>query len=327
MRRREFINLLGGASIAWPLATRAQQPDLPVVGWLSSRNAQTDALVLPIFREGLQRQGYVEGRNVTIEYRWADSQNDRLTALAADLVRHQVAVIIAAGTPATFAAKAATTTIPIVFHSAIDPIKAGLAVSLKRPGGNITGVTTLGVELGLKRLEVLRELMPSAAVIAQLVNPSDAALTEAETREVRDAARAFGLHLQILNASVDSEINAAFATLDHLKPDGLMVGADPFFLSSRDQIVAEAARHSIVAMYFTREYPAAGGLMSYGGSLTDTYHQAGIYTGRILKGEMPADLPVQQLTKVELVLNLKAAKALGLTFPITLLGRADEVIE
>jgi putative tryptophan/tyrosine transport system substrate-binding protein len=275
----------------------------------------------------LSEAGYVERQNIAIEYRWAEDRYDRLPALAADLVRHQVAVIVAAGTPATLAAKAATTAIPIVFHGALDPIKAGLATSLNRPGGNITGVTTLGVELGLKRLEVLHELMPSAAVMAQLVNPSNPPLAEAEARETRDAARNFGLQLHILNASAESEINAAFASLDQLHAGALLVGTDPFFFSRREQIVAEAARHSIAAMYFAREYPAAGGLMSYGGSLTDTYRQAGIYTGRILKGEKPADLPVQQLTKVELIINLKTAKALGLTVPLSLLGRADELIE
>ncbi len=324
MKRREFITLIGGAAAAWPVAARAQQPAMPVVGFLASASSD---LVTRAFQEGLGETGFVEGRNVRIEYRWAGAQYDRLSALAADLVRSQVTVIVAAGTPATLVAKAATTTIPIVFHSALDPIKAGLAASLNRPGGNITGVTTLGVELGLKRLEMLRVLMPNAALIGQLVNPSDSPLAEAETREIRDAARAFGLHLQILNASVESEIDAAFTTFDQMRADALLVGADPFFMSRREKIVAEAARHSIVAMYFTREYPAAGGLMSYGGSLAVTYRQAGVYAGRILKGDKPTDLPIQQLTKVELVLNLKTANALGITLPITLLGRADEVIE
>ena len=327
MKRREFITLLGGAAVTWPFVARAQQRAMPVIGFLGSTSSDLWAIQLRAFQEGLGETGYVDGRNVKIEYRWAGGQYDRLPALVADLVRAQVAVIVAAGTPATLAAKAATTTIPIVFHSALDPIKAGLAASLNRPGGNITGVTTLGIELGLKRLEVLRALMPNAAVIGQLVNPGDSQLAEAETREVRDAARAFGLHLQILNASVEGEITAAFTTLDQLRADALLVGADPFFMSRREQIVAEAARHSIAAMYFTREYPAAGGLMSYGGNLTDTYHQAGIYAGRILKGQKPADLPVQQLTEVELVLNLKTAKALRLEIPPSLLARADEVIE
>jgi len=325
--RRELIVAIGGAIIGKPLAARAQQAAMPVIGFLGSTSPELWTIQLRAFQEGLGETGYIEGRNATIEFRWARGQYDRLPALAADLVRHQVAVIVAAGTPSTLAAKSATTTTPIVFHSALDPIKAGLAASLNRPGGNITGVTTLGVELGLKRLEVLRALTPSAAVIGQLVNPSDSALAAAEMREVRDAARAFGLHLQILNASTESEIKAAFTTLDELRADALLVGADPFFMTRREQIVAEAARHSIAAMYFTREYPAAGGLMSYGGNLSDTYRQAGIYAGRILKGDKPGDLPIQQLTKIELVLNLKTAKALGITFPITLLGRADEVIE
>jgi putative ABC transport system substrate-binding protein len=327
MKRREFMTLFGGTAVAWPLAVRAQQSTVPVVGFLSSRAPGENETILVAFRRGLKEVGYVEGQNVTVEYRWAEDRYDRLPALAADLVRHQVAVIVAAGTPATLAAKAATTTIPIVFHGSLDPVKAGLATSLNRPGGNITGVTTLGVELGLKRLEVLHELMPSAVVMAQLVNPNNPPLAETEAREAQDAARAFGLELHVLNASSDSEINTAFASLDQLRAGALLVGTDPFFFSRRTQIVAEAARHSIAAMYFTREYPAAGGLMSYGGSLTDTYRQVGIYTGRILKGEKPADLPVQQLTKVSLIINLKTAKALGLTLPVSLLGRADEVIE
>jgi putative ABC transport system substrate-binding protein len=321
--RREFITFLGGAA-TWPLAARAQQP---VIGFLGSASPDLWRIQLRAIQEGLAETGYVEGRNVAIEYRWARGEYGQLPALVADLVRHQVAVIVAAGTPSTLVAKAATTTIPIVFHSALDPIKAGIAASLNRPSGNITGLTTLGVELGLKRLEVLRALVPNAAVIGQLVNPTDTGLAEAEMRDVQDAARAFGLRLQILNASSESEINAAFTTLHELKVDALLVGADPFFMSRREQIAAEAARHSIAAMYFTREYPAAGGLMSYGGNLSDTYRQVGIYAGRILKGTKPADLPVQQLTKVQLVLNLKAAKALGITFPLALFARADEVIE
>jgi putative ABC transport system substrate-binding protein len=326
MQRRSFITLLGGAT-AWPLIAGAQQPAMPVIGFISSASAETWAPFLAAFQRGLSEAGYVERRNIAIEYRWAEDRSDRLPTLAADLVRHQVAVIVASGTPATLAAKAATTTIPIVFHGALDPIKAGLATSLNRPDGNITGVTTLGVELGRKRLEVLHELIPSAAVVAQLVDPSNPLLAEAQARETQDAARAFGLELHILKASSESEINAAFASLDQLRAGALLVGTDPLFASRREQIVAEAVRHSIAVMYFTREYPAAGGLMSYGGSLTDTYRQVGIYTGRILKGEKPADLPIQQLTKVELIINLKTAKALGLTVPLSLLGRADEVIE
>jgi ABC-type uncharacterized transport system substrate-binding protein len=300
---------------------------MPVIGFLNSGSPDTFAHLVRAFLQGLKEAGYVDGQNVAIEYRWANNQNDRLPALAADLVRHQVAVIVAAGTPATLVAKAATTSIPIVFHSALDPVKTGLVASLNRPGGNMTGVTTLGVELGLKRLEVLRELMPNVAAVAQLVNPSSPALAEAEMREMRDAARTFRVQLHILNASTESEINAAFATFDQLGAGALLIGVDPFFASHREQIVAEVARHSIVTMYFSGEYPAAGGLMSYGGSLRDSYRQVGTFTGRILKGQKPVDLPVQQLTNVELIINLKTANALGLTFPITLLGRADEVIE
>jgi putative ABC transport system substrate-binding protein len=284
-------------------------------------------LIVTAFRQGLSDSGYIEGRNVAIEYRLADGQNSRLPGLAADLVRRRVAVIVASGTPATLAAKAATTSIPIVFHNALDPIKAGLAASLNKPGGNMTGVSTLGVELGLKRLEVLRELIPKAMIIAQLINPSSPDLANAEARETRDASLGLGLQLKILNASSEKEITAAFTTLQTMGAAGLLVGADPFFFSRREQIVSEAARHSIPTMYFTQEYPAAGGLMSYGGNLRDTYHVVGIYTGRVLKSEKPADLPIQQLTKIELVINLKAANALGLSFPLSLLGRADEVIE
>jgi putative tryptophan/tyrosine transport system substrate-binding protein len=327
MKRRDFIKGVGGAAATWPLTASAQQAAMPVIGFLSSSSPSGYASAVAAFSQGLSESGYVEGRNVAIEYRWADGQNNRLPELAADLVRHKVVVIVTAGTPATLVAKAATTTISIVFHTGLDPIKAGLVASLNRPGGNITGVTSLGVELGLKRLEVLRELMPSTTVIALLVNPRDSVLAESETREVQEAARAFGLQLHILNASVESEIDAAFADLHRLRVGALLVGVDPFFFTYREQIVAEAAHHSIAAMYFVREYPVAGGLMSYGGSLRDTYREGGIYTGRILKGAKPADLPVQQLTKIELVLNLKTAKTLGLTFPITLLGRADEVIE
>jgi len=327
-RRREFIALVGGAAAAASsLVASAQQLVVPTIGFLNPASPDTFAGPVAGFRNGLKEAGYVEGQNVAIEYRWGEGHYDRMPGLAADLVRRQVAVLVAAGTPATLVAKAATTTIPIVFHSALDPIKAGLVTSLNRPGGNLTGVTTLGVERGLKRKETLRELMPSAVVIAQLVNPSDRSLAEAETRELQDAGRTFPLQLHIVNARDESEINAAFVMLVRLGVAALLVGADPFFLSHREQIVAEAARHSIAVMYFTREYPAVGGLMSYGGNLGNTYRQAGIYTGRILKGEKPADLPVQQLTKVELIINLKTAKALGLTVPPSLLARVDEVIE
>ena len=317
------MSLVASSTIAWPLAARAQQAPMPAVGFLSSSPQE---LIFAAFRKGLRDSGYVEGRNVAIEYRFAEGQNTRLPALVADLARQQVAVIVASGSPATLAAKAITT-IPIVFHNALDPIKAGLAVSLNKPGGNMTGVTTLGVELGLKRLEVLRELIPNATVIAQLVNPSTPALADAETKETRDASLVAGLQLKIFNASTEEEITAAFTSLHAMRADGLLVGADPFFLSRRELIIGEAARHSIPTIYFTEEYPASGGLMSYGGRLRDSYHEVGIYTARVLKGEKPADLPIQQLTKIELVINLKTAKAIRLTLPSSLLARADEVIE
>jgi putative tryptophan/tyrosine transport system substrate-binding protein len=326
MRRREFITLLGGAAAAWPLAVRAQQSQMPVVGYLNTRGPGDDPQLLAALRRGLKEAGYVEGQNVAIEYRFAENQYDRLPAFAADLVRRQVAVIAANGLAAQIA-KVATATIPIVFVAGFDPVEVGLVPSLSRPGGNITGVSILDVELGPKRLELLHELVPAATMMAALVNPSDPIRAETISRDLQAAARALGLQLQVLYAGSDRDFDGVFTSLARLQAGGLVIGSEPFFNSRSEQLGALTSRHAVPAIYQLREFAAAGGLMSYGGSLTDAYRLVGVYTGRILKGEKPADLPVQQTTKVELILNLKTAKALGLTVPITLLGRADEVIE
>ena len=327
MKRRQFITLLGGAAAAWPLAARAQQrPAMPVIGYLGAASAQGYVAQLAAFRQGLQDAGYVEGRNVAVEYRWADDRYDRLPALAAELVGRQVTVIVASGAAAAPAAKAATTTIPIVFATGADPVAVGLVASLARPGGNLTGVTTLNTELGPKRLELLREAVPAATIVAALVNPSYPA-AETQSKDLQAAARTLGLQLHVLHASNEREFDAVFATLVQLRAGGLVIGADTFFNSQSEQFATLALRHAVPAIYQYCEFAAAGGLMSYGGSITASYRTVGLYVGRILKGEKPADLPVQQIAKVELIINMKTAKALGLTFPITLLGRADEVIE
>jgi putative ABC transport system substrate-binding protein len=319
--------LLGCTAIAWPVDTLGQQP-MPVIGYLSNGSLESDNIParLIAFRQGLNETGYVEGQSVVIEYRWAEGQYDRLPALASDLVRRSVTVIVTDGTPPTFAAKAATSTIPIVFNLGVDPVQLGLVASLNRPGGNITGVALLQIELAAKRLDLLHELLPRAASIALLVNPSNL-LTEPEMRGLRDAAPSLGLQLHSLPASTPSEIDAAFGTLVELRAGALVVSADTFFTNQRAQIVALAARHAVPAIYVYRLFPAAGGLMSYGADLADSYRLVGIYTGKILKGAEPADLPVQQAVKVELVVNLKTAKALGLTIPAALIARADEIIE
>jgi putative ABC transport system substrate-binding protein len=332
MKRRQFIALLGGAAatpLAWPRAARAQQRALPVIGFLHSQSPDTNADRLRGFHRGLKDAGYVEGENVTIVYRWAENQIDRLPSLAADLVRRQAAVIAAIGaTNPALAAKAATTTIPIVFIVGEDPVRLGLVASLARPGGNLTGINLLNVELASKRLELLRELAPAATRVAVLVNPAGpAANAESTVRDVQSAARTMGLQIEIVNASTSREIDAAFATFERERPDALFVGADPFYLSRRVQLVHLASRHAVPATYSNRNFAEAGGLMSYGTSLTDAYRQVGVYTGRILKGAKPADMPVVQADKFELVINAQTARLLGLTVPASLLARADEVIE
>jgi putative ABC transport system substrate-binding protein len=324
--RRELI--LGGAMVAWPLAAWAQRTGQPpTIGFLNSETPDAYAAMAAAFRQGLSETGFVNGQNVAIEYRWAQGQNDRLPALATELVRRQAAVIAAAGTPSALAAKAATTRIPIVFSTGADPVAIGLVASLNRPGGNITGVTNLGVELVQKQLEVLHQLVPKATVMAALVNPTNPSPAESTTKDAYAAARKLRVQLHVLHASTERDFDIVFATMVQLRAAALVVGPDTFFFARRDQIATLATRHAMPAIYYLREFAAAGGLMSYGVSVTDGYRQVGIYAGRILKGEQPADLPVVQPTKFELVINLKTAKALGLTVPLTLQAAADEVIE
>jgi len=325
MRRRQFITLLGGAAAAWPLAARGQQQAMPVIGFLQTGVPGATAHMTAAFHRGLKEAGYVEGQNVEVVYRYADGQYDRLPTLVADLVRRQVALIGAFGPPAAQAAKAATTTIPIVFTS-IDPVKSGLVASLNRPGGNATGVNVLATDLEGKRLELLGELVSASAPVAVLINPK-AEYAEQQAKDLQEGAHRIGRQILILNASSERDIDNAFRTLIARQAAGLLVAADPFFLNRREQLIALASYHGIPAIYEWREYALAGGLMTYGTSITDSYRQAGVYVGRILKGEKPIDLPVMQPTKFELVINLKTAKALGLTIPDKLLALADEVIE
>jgi putative ABC transport system substrate-binding protein len=327
MKRREFITLLGGAAAACPLAVRAQSA-MPVIGFLHAASPDTITDRLRAFRQGLREIGFIEGENVAIEHRWAENQFDRLPALAAELVRRQVTVIVTTGSPAAaLAAKAATTTIPIVFAVPEDPVRSGLVASLARPGGNATGINFFSIELVAKRLEILREMVPATTRIAVLINPTDAEAAETMLKAVEAATRTMGLQIQVLKANTSHEIDAAFATFVRERPDALLVSGGPFLLSRRVQLALLAARYAVPASYGAREYVEIGGLMSYAANIADAYRQVGVYAGRILKGAKPADLPVMQSTKFELVINAQAARVLGLTVPSTLLARADEVIE
>jgi putative tryptophan/tyrosine transport system substrate-binding protein len=328
VRRREFITLLGGAAAGWPLTARAQQPAMPVIGLLGSESPDLWAGRMRAFHQGLGETGYVDGRNVAIEYRWAEGHNDRLPALAADLVRRRVTVIVAPGsTPATLAVKAATSTIPIIFWIGSDPIELGPVVSLNRPEGNLTGVTTLNLGLVAKRVQLLHEVVPGTNSIAVLINPTSPTLTKISIEDAQAAARSLGLELHMLNASTERDFDLVFANLIQLRAAGLVIGTDTFFSSRLEQLAALSVRHAVPTIYHFREFAAAGGLIAYGGSLAEAFRGTGVYTGRILKGEKPANLPVQQVTRVELYINLKTAKALGLDIPLPLIGRADELIE
>jgi putative tryptophan/tyrosine transport system substrate-binding protein len=324
--RRQFITLLGGAAVALPLSAPAQQPALPVIGFLNPSSPDLSKGRVDAFRQGLGQAGYVEGRNVAIEFRWAEEHYDRLPAMAAELVRRPVTAMVVSGLPAALAAKTATATIPIAFIMGGDPVSSGLVASLNRPGGNLTGIVTLSIEIGPKRLEFVHELVPTATSIAALINPTEA-LAEAESRDLQVAARALGLKLHVLHASADGDFDKAFASLVQLHADALVIENGGLFNYWPERLGALALRYAVPTIFQFRAFAASGGLMSYGDSPTDPYHQLGVYIGRILKGEKPADLPVVQSTKIELIINLKTAKALGITVPLPLLGRADEVIE
>ena len=328
MLRRQFMTLIGGAVAGWPLPTRAQQNDTRVIGFLNAGSAQGYAASLAAFLKGLGEAGYVDGRNVTIQYRWAEGRNDRLPALVADLVQRQVAVIAATSTPAALAAKAANTTLPIVFETAADPVQLGLVSSLNRPGGNVTGVTQNNVEVSPKQLELLHELLPDARVLAFMADPSDPTVAEVTANRMQTAARTLGLELHVLNASSESDFDAVFSKVRQLRASGLLISTGTAIFASRSgQLAALAARHAVPTISSSSVFTAAGGLISYGADIVDAYRLTGGYVGRILNGEKPANLPVQQSTKIELRINLQAAKALGLAVPLSLLGRADEVIE
>jgi putative tryptophan/tyrosine transport system substrate-binding protein len=326
MRRREFITFIGGAA-AWPLTARAQQSAMPVLGFVNIASAKNFARPLSAFLKGLGETGYVDGQNVVIEYRWAEGGNDRLPSLVADLIQRNVKVIAATSTPAAIVAKAATTTIPIVFTTADDPVRLGLVTSLNRPGGNVTGATQATVEVAPKQLQLLHELVPTARVLALLVNPANPTLADSNTKALQAAASTLGLDLHVLSASTEGEFDGVFTKVIQWRAGGLVIGSDPFFTSRIEQLAALAVHHAMPAVYHWREFAVAGGLVSYGAAVTEVYRLAGTYTGRILKGDKPADLPVQQVTKVELHINQKTAKALGLTVPQALLSRADDVIE
>jgi putative tryptophan/tyrosine transport system substrate-binding protein len=326
LRRRQFITLLGGAAASWPVAARAQQ-SMPLIGFLTARGPGDVPRLMAAFHTGLKAAGFVEGQNVAIEYRFAESRNERLPALAADLVQRQVTVIAAVTTPAALAAQAATTTTPIVFETGTDPIQLGLVASLNQPAGNVTGVTSMIVEVAPKRLELLHELLPTTTRMALLVNPADRALAQSQSREVLTAARSLGIELQVVNANSDRDFDAVFANLKRLRAGGLVIGPGSVTLRGIEQLAALTVRHAVPAIHQDRDFTAAGGLMSYGSDVADSYRLAGMYTGRILNGEKPADLPVQQASRFNLYLNLKTAKALNLIVPETLLARADEVIE
>jgi putative ABC transport system substrate-binding protein len=329
MRRREFIGLLSGAAATtWPLVARAQQSVMPVIGYIGTGSRESDAFRLPSFHQGLSEAGYVDGRNVVIEYRWAEGHNDRLPELTADLVRHHVSVIAdPASTPGALAAKAATSKIPIVFYIGLDPVALGLVAHLNQPGGNLTGVTGWNVMVGPKRLQLLHELSPTANVMGLLVNPTSPELAEADSREQQAAARSLGVQLHVIHASAEGDFDMAFAKLVEVQAGGLVIGTDSLFNTWKQRLAALSVRYRLPTIHQYREFAQAGGLMSYGTDTSDLSRQVGVYTGRILKGEKPADMPVQQATKVELVLNLKTAKMFGLKFPETLIARADEVIQ